>query len=406
MASQENIPLLKGESMQNIPCIENAFMLIEQGKIKSLGPMTECPDPKSFHQVQDLQDHVIIPSFVDAHTHLVFAATREEEFVDRIKGLSYQEIAAKGGGILNSAAKLSQMSEENLYELSANKLHELASLGTGAIEMKSGYGLSLESELKILRIHKKLAQHYPGAIRSTFLGAHAIPLQYRDRREDYIRIITDEMLPVIAQEKLADYCDVFCEKGFFSLEETDLILSKASQYGLKPRIHSNQFTHCGGIELALRHKALSVDHLEVLNETEIQTLAQSNTIPILLPIAAFFMNQHQGPAKQLIDNQCGIALATDFNPGTAHSGSMPFLFSLACIAMRLTPEQVLAATTINAAFSLELEDQYGSLCPGKWASFIILQAHRDLAFIPYSMSDSWIQKIYYQGKVYDRTQKK
>ncbi|HMW39528.1 MAG: imidazolonepropionase [Saprospiraceae bacterium] len=385
------VPYRRGRDMSLVPELNNAWLLVKNGLIEDFGEMSSLPE-LNIHKI-DGQQGFVMPTFVDAHTHLVFAETRENEMAARIRGMSYQEIAANGGGILNSAKRLQQMDEELLYSRSWQRLMQAVETGTGAFEMKSGYGLSTESELKILRIIRRLSEESGLPIRSTFLGAHAYPLQYREDHQGYLRQIIDEMLPAIAKANLADYCDVFCEKGFFNPEETEDIIIAARAHQLKVRLHTNQFTHSGGIELAIRHQAISVDHLEELSEEEIAMLASSTVIPITLPTAAFFMNCPYPPARKMIEAGLGLVAATDFNPGTSPSSDMNMCFSLACIKMRMTPEEALNAVTINAAFALELNKYVGSIERGKFAHLILSRPGMNLNSIPYSLGRQWISKV-------------
>lgn len=385
-----------GHQMADIPSIDDAYLLIVNGKISEFGSSSNCPalDIKTL----DAQSGMVMPAFVDCHTHLVFADWRSSEFEDRIKGLSYLEIAARGGGILNSAQKLRLMPEEELYNRSKYLLNEVIRSGTAAIEIKSGYGLDPESEFKMLRVIRRLKETAPIPVRSTFLGAHAFPEEFKENHQGYIRQIIDVMLPHIAAEGLADYFDVFCEKGFYSLEETDQLLTAADSYGLRARIHTNQFTHSGGIELAIRHQALSVDHLEVCNEKEIQQLLNSETHPVLLPGASFFMNEPYQPARTMMDSGLGVILASDFNPGTCPSFNLSFIWSLACVKMKMLPEEALTALTINPAISLGLDEQFGSINKGKAANLIISKPCSELHRLPYTFGHSWISQILINGK--------
>ncbi len=394
--SKEYPELKKGADLNKLPCLDQCYLQIENGKIKSFGPDSQAPEYSG--EQLDAKNGLVLPAFVDCHTHLVFAEWREREFNDRIHGLTYQEIASRGGGILNSARKLGLLSEEALYERAAIRLQAAIECGTGAIEIKSGYGLNPENELKILRVIKKLKENFSIPIKASFLAAHAYPLEFRENHPAYIRQITEVMLPQLAAEGLADYCDVFCEQNFFSTEETDQILEAASKYQLKARIHTNQFTNSGGIEIAIRHQSVSVDHLEVCNSEEIELLKNSNTLPVLLPGAAFFMNQEHAPARKMIEAGLPIVLASDFNPGTCPSSNMPFILSLACIQLRLSPEEALNAMTLNAAYSLEIQDQLGSITPGKLANLIITKPVSSLAFLPYSFGSNWIDRVLIQGQ--------
>ena len=393
--------LLKGKALSILPSIENAFLLIEADKIKAYGSMEDCPAMEGVETI-DATGKMLLPSWVDSHTHLVFAASRESEFVDRIKGLSYQEIAQKGGGILNSAKRLRDTPEEVLFEQAYKRLEEVISYGTGAIEIKSGYGLSLEGELKMLRVIQKLKAVSPIPIKASFLGAHALPENYKKNRTAYIDLIIKEMLPIIAQENLADYVDAFCEKGFFYPAEVDQICKAAAKFGLKPKIHTNQFNALGGIQIAILNHAISVDHLEVVSEQEIQYMQNSNTIATLLPSAPFFLNEHYPPAKRLMDANIALALASDYNPGSSPSGNMSFVLSLACIKLKMTPQQAINAATLNGAYALEIADQYGSIEIGKTANLILTKEVPSLAYLPYSFGMNTIEKIIINGKVIEK----
>ncbi len=395
--------LLKGKELQTIHSISNAYLLIEDDKIAEFGKMSDCPTG-TFEQTIDLKGQMILPAWCDSHTHLVFASPREEEFVDRIKGLSYEEIAKKGGGILNSAKKLENTSEEQLFNDALVRLYEIARLGTGAVEIKSGYGLSLEGELKMLRVIKRLKKVSPLIIKATFLGAHAIPAKYKDNREDYINLIINEILPIIKKENLADYIDVFCETNYFTPKETDRILKAGAEIGLQPKIHVNQFTSIGGIQTGIENKALSVDHLEIMTEDDIKNLKSSNTIPTLLPSCSFFLSLPYAPAKKLIDNGLPIALATDFNPGSTPSGNMNFVISLACIKMKILPETAINAGTINGAYAMGISDIAGSITKGKKANFIITKPIKSLALLPYFFGHNQIDKVYINGTLINPNQ--
>ncbi|HRI34220.1 MAG TPA: imidazolonepropionase [Saprospiraceae bacterium] len=394
--STSPVPLLKGQAMSLMSPMKDAYIWIEGEQIKEFGLMAQCPS----HNVPkyDANQGTVIPSFVDCHTHLVFAQWREQEFVDRIKGLSYQEISARGGGILNSADKIKSMTEEALFEKSISLVQNAIKNGTGAMEIKSGYGLNPTEEIKILRVIKRLKEAVPIPIKATFLGAHSYPLKYRENHQGYIDELIHQMLPQIAEEGLADYCDVFCEQGFFSPNETDQILTAARKFNIRSRIHTNQFTHSGGIDIGIRHQSLSVDHLEVLNDEEIELLKDSSTIPVVLPTAAFFMNLHYPPARKMIEQGLGIAIASDFNPGTSPSYNLTMAWSLACIKMRLLPEEALVGMTINAAHALEIAHEVGSITPGKKANLIITDHIPSLGYIPYSLTAPWIQQVCINGQ--------
>lgn len=391
---------IKGTKMQSIPSIDNAWILTEGDKIKSFGEMKDCPTMEN-EQVIDANGKLVLPTWVDSHTHLVYAAPREEEFVMRLKGKSYQEIAEAGGGILNSAKKLQETSEEELYESAWKRLQEVISMGTGAIEIKSGYGLSLEAELKMLRVIKKLKENSPIPIKATFLGAHAFPAEYKEDHQAYIDLIINEMLPQIAKEGLADYIDAFCEKVAFSVKETEQIIKAGAQYGLKAKVHTNQFNCMGGIELCIANNALSVDHLEVINENEIAALKNSNTIATLLPTAPFFLSDPYQPARQIIDAGIATALASDYNPGSTPSGNMNFVIALACIKLKMTPEEAIHAATANGAFALEMQNEVGSIAKGKKANLIITEEIPSMGFMPYSFGRNHIDQVIINGKQFN-----
>ena len=386
-----------GKDMGILPIIKNAFMLIKDHTIIDFGSMDNLSLKKA-DKVVDLTGKLVLPTWCDSHTHLVFADTREEEFVNRIKGLTYQEIAEKGGGILNSSKKLQNKPEIELFEDAAKRLKELIKNGTGAIEIKSGYGLTLESELKILRVIKKLKENFSLPIKATFLGAHAIPNEYKEKRSEYIQLIINKMIPEIAKEKLADYIDVFCEKGYFTTTETDLILKAGIKYGLIPKIHVNQFNSIGGVKLGVDNNALSVDHLEVLTDEDLNILSKSDTMPVALPSCSFFLEIPYTNARKLIDANIPMAVASDYNPGSSPSGNMNFVVSLACIKMKMTPEEAINAATINAAHALNLSDKIGSISKGKMANFIITKPIKSYSSIPYTFADNCIEEVYLAGK--------
>ena len=392
--------LLRGNELAMLPCIESAFLLIEDDVIISYGKMEdlEISIPYLPKNIINADGQFILPAWCDSHTHIVFAGSRESEFIDKIKGLSYADIAAKGGGILNSAAKLKDISEDQLFNDAWLRIQELMKLGTGAIEIKSGYGLSVESELKMLRVIKKLKEKSSIKIKSTFLGAHTFPIQYKENHEGYIHSIINEMLPIIAKDKLADYIDVFCESGFFSTEEMERICTAGIAIGLKPKLHINQLNSIGGLQSAIKLNALSVDHLETMTDNDIKDLASSNTIGTLLPTAAFFLRMPFQPARKLIDAGCAIALASDFNPGSSPSGNMNFVVSLSCIQMKMLPEEAINAATINAAFAMELENELGSIAIGKKANLIFTKPISSLAYLPYAFGSNLIDKVMINGE--------
>lgn len=392
--------LKKGNEMATFKHIENAWLHVQNGKIAAYGTMDMLPQELlTSCAVTDAEQGMVLPSFVDAHTHLVFANSREEEFVMRIKGKSYEEIAAAGGGILNSATRLQQMSEDDLFEAAKKRLHEVISYGTGAVEIKSGYGLTVEDELKMLRVIKRLKSVSPIPIKSTFLGAHAIPTIYKHNREEYVRLVIEEMLPKIIQEQLADYCDVFCDQGFFSVSETDRILKAAAQYGLKAKIHGNELGFTGGVQVAVANNAISVDHLEYTGDEEINALLNSNTIPTALPNCSFFLGIPYAPLRKMIDAGLPVCLASDYNPGSSPSGRMGFVVSLACIQMKLTPEEAFNAATINGAAALEISASLGSITKGKAANLILTKKLDSLAYLPYAFGENWIRSVFINGNI-------
>ena len=389
--------LVKGADMAHLPLLNDAWLLTEGELIHSFGTMDTCPTRAD--EILDVSGRMIFPCWCDSHTHIVYAGSREAEFVDRIRGLSYEAIARRGGGILHSAARLRATPESVLVEQAQARLLEIQGFGTGAVEIKSGYGLSVDAELKMLRVIRRLREWSPLSIKATFLGAHALPPEFRDNREGYLRLVVEEMLPRIADEGLADYMDVFCEKGFFTVAETERLMEAGARYGLRAKIHTNQFHSLGGIEAAVKHRALSVDHLEVLTEAEIALLRDSDTMPTLLPTAPFFINdEHYPPARQMLDAGLPIALATDYNPGTSPSGRMPFVLSLACIKLRLRPEEVINAATLNGAYAMELADSHGSIVPGKIANLFITRPIPSVAYLPYAFGSDLVERVFIRGQ--------
>lgn len=399
--TRETTSLLRGAALAQLPSIENAFVLIEDGIIADYGAMydLEIKVPQLPKDIIDAEGQFVLPCWCDSHTHIVFAKSREEEFIDKIKGMSYADIAAKGGGILNSANKLNETSEDALFLYAWKRLEELSKQGTGAIEIKSGYGLSVEGELKMLRVIKRLKEHSSLSIKSTFLGAHTYPQAYKENHQGYIDLIINEMLPVIAAEKLADYIDVFCETGFFSAEEMATICKAGMGYGLKPKLHVNQLNSIGGIEAAIKLNALSVDHLETMTDNDIALLKNSPVIGTLLPTAAFFLRMQYQPARKLIDSNCAIALASDFNPGSSPSGNMNFVVALSCIQMKMLPEEAINAATINGAYAMELQNEVGSISVGKNANLIFTKPVPSLAYLPYSFGENLIDKVMIRGEI-------
>jgi imidazolonepropionase len=396
---REEDQLLRGKTLAYLPVLKNAYLMVEDGIIAAYGLMDEMPESLTVvEEIVDASGQMILPCWCDSHTHLVFAASREEEFVDKIKGLSYAEIAARGGGILNSAKKLNDTSESELIRLAWNRIQELIRMGTGAVEIKSGYGLSVEGELKMLRVIKKLKETSPIPVKATFLGAHSYPPAYKDNHSGYIDLIKNEMLPVIAEEELADYIDVFCETGFFSKEETIDICKAGMAHGLIPKIHANQLHLSGGVQAGVELGALSVDHLETMDEQAIRLLAASNTIGTLLPTAAFFLRMPFQPARQLIDAGTAIALASDFNPGSSPSGNMNLVIAMSCIQMKMLPEEAINAATVNGAFAMGLQDSLGSITVGKKANLILTKPIPSLAYLPYAFGSNNIDRVMIAGE--------
>lgn len=390
--------LLRGNDLSYLPILENAFLKIKNNLIEDYGLMSELKEEDLKQEIYDAKQASVLPGWCDSHTHLVFAASREHEFIDKIKGLSYAEIAAKGGGILNSAKKLNETSEDILLEQAQSKLNELIQLGTGAIEIKSGYGLSVEGELKMLRVIQQLKKQNSIPIKATFLGAHAVPEIYRDNKAAYIDLIIKEMIPKIENDNLADYIDVFCENGFFTQQETEQICNAGIGYGLKPKIHANQLNISGGVQAGVNSNAISVDHLETIGDEEIQLLSNENSpIATLLPTCSFFLRMQYPPVRTLIQHNAAIALASDFNPGSSPSGNMNFVVSLACIQMKMLPEEAINAATINGAYAMELQDKVGSITKGKLANLIFTKPIMSLAYLPYSFGTHQIDKIMLNG---------
>ncbi len=397
---REDGRLLRGKDLAVLPVIENAFVLIEDGAIAEYGAMyeLELKVPHLPKNIIDAAGQFVLPAWCDSHTHIVFAKSREEEFVDKLKGATYAEIAAKGGGILNSANKLNAATEDELFNSAWQRLQEISKLGTGAVEIKSGYGLTVEGELKMLRVIKRLKEKSSLSIKATFLGAHTYPAAYKENHQAYIDSIINEMLPVIAAEKLADYIDVFCETGFFSPSEMETICKAGMQYGLKSKLHINQLNSIGGMETALQLNAVSVDHLETMTDNDIKLLSASDTIGTLLPTAAFFLRMQYQSARQLIDNNCAIALATDYNPGSSPGGNMNFVVALSCIQMKMLPEEAINAATINGAYAMELQNDLGCISVGKKANLIFTKPIPSLAYLPYSFSHNNIDKVMINGQ--------
>ncbi|PHS61259.1 MAG: imidazolonepropionase [Flavobacterium sp.] len=387
-----------GAEMKELPSLKNAWLLLEGDIIKDFGTMGSIISSEVDKTI-DCTGKIVLPTWCDSHTHIVYAGNREQEFVDRINGLSYQEIADNGGGILNSAKKLQQTSEEDLFTQSAVRLIEVMKLGTGAIEIKSGYGLTLEAELKMLRVAKRLGETFPVKVKTTFLGAHAVPSEFKDNKQGYLDHICTEMLPKVAEENLADYVDIFCETGYFSVEDTHQLLSEAKKYGLIPKTHVNQFNAIGGVKASVDHQALSVDHLEVITEEDILVLKNSETMPVALPSCSYFLSIPYTPGRKIIDSGLPLALATDYNPGSTPSGNMNFVVATACIKMKLTPEEAINAATINGAYAMGISETHGSITKGKSASVIITKEIPSYSYLPYAFSSNLIDIVIVAGEV-------
>ncbi|WOD44147.1 imidazolonepropionase [Hwangdonia lutea] len=392
----KQIDFVAGAEMKILPTIKNAFLVVENGLISDYGKMDDCPNAE-FDTVVDATGKMILPSWCDSHTHIVYAGNREGEFVDRINGLSYEDIANNGGGILNSAKKLQETSEDDLYNQSKTRLEEVIQLGTGAVEIKSGYGLTADAELKMLRVIKRLKAAYPIEIKATFLGAHAVPSNYKNNKAGYLKMLIDDVMPKISSENLAEYVDIFCEKGYFSVEDTELILVAGKKHGLTPKIHVNQFNAIGGVQVGVKYNALSVDHLEIMRDEDIAALKNTKTMPVALPSCSYFLSIPYTPARKMIDAGLPLALATDYNPGSTPSGNMNFVISTACIKMKITPEEAINAATINGAYAMGLEQQVGSITKGKLANFILTKPINSYGFIPYSFGNHHIEKVYLKG---------
>ena len=390
---------VSGEEMNNLPTIKNAFLLLDDDLISDYGEMQDIPKINPDVLI-DATDKIVLPAWCDSHTHIVYAGNREDEFVDRINGLSYEEIAKNGGGILNSAKKLQNTSEEELYLEASKRIKEVMTMGTGAIEIKSGYGLTLEAELKMLRVIRKLSEDYPITVKATFLGAHAFPEEFREDKESYIDLICNEMIPKVAKAKLAEFVDVFCETGYFTVSQTERILKSAKQFGLIPKIHVNQFTSIGGVQVGVEQNALSVDHLEIMNAEDIEVLQGGYTMPVALPSCSYFLSIPYTPARDLIDSGLPLALASDFNPGSTPSGNMNFVVATACIKMRMTPEEAINAATINGAYAMNISSTHGSITRGKKANLIITKKIPSYNYIPYAFGSNLIDEVLINGKVY------
>lgn len=389
----------EGTAMDAVGTLENAYLTIEDGKIAGYGPSEEMPDENTFDTVIDAGRGFVLPSFCDSHSHVVYAGSRDGEFLDKINGLSYEEIARRGGGILNSADLLHNTSEDELYRQSVERVREVMRMGTGALEIKSGYGLTTEDELKMLRVIRRIKENVPIIIKATFLGAHDVGRAYRGRQAEYVRLVCSEMIPAVAAEGLAEFVDVFCDQGFFTTEETAAIMEAGAKYGLRPKIHANELAVSGGVQVGVSHNALSVDHLERTTQAEIESLKGSGTMPTMLPGASFFLGMPYGAAKDYIKAGLGVALASDYNPGSSPSGNMRFVMALGCIKMKLTPNQALNACTLNTAYAMGISDMAGSVTKGKIANLLVTAPMNSLAFLPYSYQTPLIRKVIVKGDV-------
>lgn len=389
---------LRGKEMKNLGLIENAWLRVENDRFKDFGQMENCPTADPGELCVNAKGGYIFPSFCDSHTHIVYAGSREREFIDKINGLSYEEIAKRGGGILNSADLLHETSEEDLYRQAMVRVREIMSMGTGCVEIKSGYGLTTADELKMLRVVRRIAETTPMKVKATFLGAHAVGRAYAGRQADYVRLVCDEMIPAVAAEGLADFVDVFCDAGFFTVEETDRILTAGARYGLRPKIHANELAVSGGVQIGVAHRALSVDHLERIGEEEIEILAANQTVATMLPGASFFLGMPYGPARKAIESGAIVALASDYNPGSSPSGNMRMVMSLGCIKMKMTPAEAINATTINGAYAMGESRDYGSIAPGKIANFYLTKPMSSLDFYPYAYATPVISRVWLRGR--------
>ena len=394
-----------GKDMARLGILENAYLLVEEDKIAGFGKMEDL-DREAVYAGGDIVKEIdatgrlVMPSYCDSHTHLVYAGSREIEYIDKIRGLSYEEIAKRGGGILNSCERIRKASEEELFDAAYDRIQEIAGFGTGAVEIKSGYGLDTESELKMLRVIRRLKAETPLLIKSTFLGAHAVPLEYKGRQTEYVDLIINEMIPMVAAEELADYIDVFCDKGFFTVEDTDRMLNAGMKYGLRAKIHANELDYSGGVQVGVKYNAISVDHLECMGEEEIACLLESETMPTVLPGAAFFLNMPYSPVRKMIQAGLPVALASDYNPGSSPSGNMKFIMSLGCINYKMLPEEVINTTTLNSAYAMGVEEEAGSIAVGKLANFYITTPISGIEYLPYAYTADLIEAIFLKGEQY------
>ena len=394
-----------GKDMARLGILENAYLLVEEDKIAGFGKMEDLNREVVYAggdivKEIDATGRLVMPSYCDSHTHLVYAGSREIEYIDKIRGLSYEEIAKRGGGILNSCERIRKASEEELFDAAYDRIQEIAGFGTGAVEIKSGYGLDTESELKMLRVIRRLKAETPLLIKSTFLGAHAVPLEYKGRQTEYLDLIINEMIPMVAAEELADYIDVFCDKGFFTVEDTDRMLNAGMKYGLRAKIHANELDYSGGVQVGVKYNAISVDHLECMGEEEIACLLESETMPTVLPGAAFFLNMPYSPVRKMIQAGLPVALASDYNPGSSPSGNMKFIMSLGCINYKMLPEEVINATTLNSAYAMGVEEEAGSIAVGKLANFYITTPISGIEYLPYAYTADLIEAIFLKGEQY------
>ena len=394
-----------GKDMARLGILENAYLLVEEDKIAGFGKMEDLNREAVYAggdivKEIDATGRLVMPSYCDSHTHLVYAGSREIEYIDKIRGLSYEEIAKRGGGILNSCERIRKASEEELFDAAYDRIQEIAGFGTGAVEIKSGYGLDTESELKMLRVIRRLKAETPLLIKSTFLGAHAVPLEYKGRQTEYVDLIINEMIPMVAAEELADYIDVFCDKGFFTVEDTDRMLNAGMKYGLRAKIHANELDYSGGVQVGVKYNAISVDHLECMREEEIACLLESETMPTVLPGAAFFLNMPYSPVRKMIQAGLPVALASDYNPGSSPSGNMKFIMSLGCINYKMLPEEVINATTLNSAYAMGVEEEAGSIAVGKLANFYITTPISGIEYLPYAYTADLIEAIFLKGEQY------
>ena len=395
---ETSIDTVSGSEMAILPTIKNAFLVIKENLIADFGSMENLPEMKADTTI-DATGKMILPTWCDSHTHIVYAGNREQEFVDRINGLSYEEIANRGGGILNSAQKLNETSEEEIYNQSKARLEEVMRLGTGAVEIKSGYGLTIEGELKMLRVIKRLSQNYPITIKATFLGAHAFPLEYKDNHQGYIDLLIHEILPKIAKHDLAQYIDAFCETGYFTVAETEQIMEAGIKFGLQPKIHVNQFNSIGGVQASVKYNALSVDHLEVMKPEDITALKNTQTMPVALPSCSYFLSIPYTPAREMIAAGLPLALATDYNPGSTPSGNMNFVVATACIKMKMTPEEAINAATLNGAYAMGVSATHGSITVGKKANIIMTKPIPSYYQLPYAFGTNLIERVFIEGEI-------